>query len=357
VSFPETNNLPALLTTAVGSLPHTEAVDAVNLILRTLKSAPHTPQLQWRDPREQMWLQFTEGLPRFRIDLETLNYYFDTSGDPLRDIEQFYAAYLEILDGAPADRFAVGPEYGRGIHLFLERLKSDGRVRQFVKVQVAGPLSFALTITDEKKKPIFYHPAFRDVAVKATGLKAMWLVDTFRSLGKEVIVFFDEPILSAYGSSALLSVSRTDVIESLNEVMSMTLDRGGIPGVHCCGNTDWGMLMDTVVRIINFDAVNYLETLAIYASNLNEFLGRGGVLAWGAVPNTERIEEETVDHVLKRIRAGVELFHESGVDKDLLLQRNIITPACGCAGLTPRQAEKVYRILEDLETAGERGLV
>ena len=357
MNFAETETLPPLLITAVGSLPHIEAGDAVDLVLRTLKNAPHAPQLPRSDPREQMWVQFSEGLPRFHVDPKELNYYFDTSGDPLGDIEGFYAAYLEIIDGAAADQFAVGADYGRGIRLFLERLSGDGGVRPFVKVQVTGPLSLALTVTDEKKTPIFYHPSFRDVVVKGIGLKAVWLVDTFRAFWKEVIVFFDEPILSAYGSSALLSVSRTDVIDSLNEVMSMTLNRGGIPGVHCCGNTDWGMIMETDARIINFDAVDYLETPAIYAANLNAFLGRGGVLAWGAVPNTEEIEEETAEHVLERIGKGIESYSKAGVDRDLLLRRNIITPACGCAGLAPQYAEKVYKILADLEAAGERGLL
>ena len=166
-----------------------------------------------------------------------------------------------------------------------------------MKVQVTGPLSFALTVTDEHKKPIFYHSIFRDVAVKSTGLKALWLLEQFKPLAENVIVFFDEPSLSAYGSSAFLGVSESDVIESLDEVISMALKGGGFPGVHCCGNTDWGLLAQTSTRIINFDAVDYMETVAIYADKIAEFLERGGWLAWGAVPNTEKVEDETVDHV------------------------------------------------------------
>jgi len=346
--FRDTQVLPPVLVTAVGSLPHTDPDQAVELILKSLPVAPHPPQLSRSDPREQMWIQFTEGLPRFSVDLEQLSYYFDTAGDPVSAIEAFYSAYMEITEGASAGAFGVGEEYGRGIHRFREAFQRSGGKREFAKVQVTGPLSFALTVTDETRRPIFYHPLFRDVAVKGMGLKAVWLVDQFKALAENVIVFFDEPSLSAYGSSAFLSVSKADVIESLSEVVSMVLDRGAIPGVHCCGNTDWGLLMETPVRIINFDAVDYLDSLVIYAAPLTKFLARGGCLAWGAVPNTERIEHETSADVIRRIRGGVESLVRAGVDRDLLLERLIVTPACGCAGLTQAQAEKVYGTLSEL---------
>ena len=79
--YPETQGLPAVLITAVGSLPHEDAEDAVDLILRSLPNAPHTPQLSRAKLLEQMWIQFSEGLPRFRVDLDEKSYFFDTSGD------------------------------------------------------------------------------------------------------------------------------------------------------------------------------------------------------------------------------------------------------------------------------------
>jgi hypothetical protein len=343
--FEDTKVLPQVLTTAVGSLPHTDPPAAVKLVSDTLVAAPHAPQLSRADLREQMWIQCTEGLPRFQVDLENLRYFFDTSGDPADEVERFYERYLQVVEGAAPDEFAIGPVYGRGIHAFRENLRVQGTKLPFIKVQVTGPLSFGLTVPDETGKPIFYHPLFRDVAAKGMGLKAVWLLEAFRPFAENVIVFFDEPSLSAYGSSAFLGVSQNDVVETLDDVMSMVIERGGIPGVHCCGNTDWGMLMETAARIINFDAVDYLDSLAIYGRELREFLARGGVLAWGAVPNTERIDRERVDDVLERIRNGVELLVQGGVDKSDLTRHMLVTPACGCAGLTTLQAEKVYALL------------
>ncbi len=348
--FSETDSLPPLLATAVGSLPHSDPGQAVDFITTHLTTAPHIPQLSRYDPREQMWIQFSENLPRFKADLENLSYGFDTTGDPNPEVEEFYTHYLEVAEGGSADYFAVGPEYGRGIHAFFESLKREGKRWPFLKVQVTGPLSFALTVTDEQKKPIFYHPLFRDIAVKAMGLKAVWLLEQAKAYADRVIVFFDEPSMSAYGSSAFLGVSVEDVIESLDDVISMVVERGGIPGVHCCGNTDWSLLMRSQARIVNFDAVDYMETMAIYAGDLSRFLERGGVLAWGAVRNTALVEGETVKDVVRRIQDGADLIGKSGVDRDALLERVIVTPACGCAGLTMGHTEQVYGLLSELDS-------
>ncbi|MBI5248470.1 MAG: hypothetical protein HY912_03150 [Desulfomonile tiedjei] len=343
-SYSETECLPRVLVTAVGSLPHKDPDAAVDLIMESLPVGPHCPQLSMADPREQMWIQCTEGLPRFRVDLQELSYFFDTSGDYTPDVERFYHEYLAVTEGADPDAFAIGSEYGKGIHAFFSRVQASGKRFPFIKVQVTGPLSFALTVTDQDKKPIFYDPVFRDVAVKGMGLKAAWLLKTFKPFADKVIVFFDEPSLSAYGSSAYLGVSKADVIESLDDVMSMVIDAGGIPGVHCCGNTDWGLLMETSARIVNFDGVDFTESLSIYAQDLMAFLDRGGVLAWGAVPNTAKAAEDSVQLVAERIASGIRLL-EKVIDRDLLTKKIIVTPACGCAGLSLAHAEAVYGLL------------
>jgi hypothetical protein len=348
-AFGDTSVIPEFLATAVGSMPHTNAADAVNLVLESLRTAPHPPQLSRLDPREQMWIQFTEGLPRFRVDLENLSYHFDTSGDPVPEVEEFFMSYFEVMEGGTSDRFRIGEDYGRGIHLLLEQL-GGGKARQpFIKAHVTGPMSFGLTVTDGNKKPIFYDPLFRDVAVKGMGLKAAWLIEQFKPHADNIIIFFDEPSMSAYGSSAYLGVSKEDVVESLDEVISMAAAKGAIAGVHCCGNTDWGILMETSTRIINFDAVDYMDTMPIYAPALTRFLERGGVLAWGAVPNDERVMGETKETILNRVKVGIRMLEEAKVDRDLLTQRLMITPACGCAGLTVEQTEMVYRLLSELD--------
>ncbi len=345
---PVPDTLPDVIVTAVGSMPHKDPDAAVNLVLETLLTAPHIPQLSRAYPKEQMWVQCTENLPRFRVDLQDSKYHFDTSGDYTAELERFYSHYLEVMEGGPADYFAVSEDYGKGIHTLLRRLQ--GRKAPIIKLQVTGPLSFALTIPDEAGKPIFYHDVFRDVAVKGMALKAIWLIDQFKDLADHVILFYDEPSLSAYGSSAFLGVSKSDVVETLDEVFSAASDRGAIIGVHCCGNTDWGLMMESIADIINFDAINYLDTMPIYARELNRFLERGGIPAWGSVPNDDLLPGFTPERVLSGMRYGVKILTEAGVDKDLLEKRTIITPACGCAGLSEQGCRDAYSLLAALDS-------
>ncbi len=356
VDFENSDVIPKLICTAVGSLPHSDPDIAVDLILNNLATAPHTPQLSRAYPQELMWVQVSEGLPRFKADYERQSYFFDTSGDAVGELEQFYTNYLDATEGSSTDAFAISRDHGGGIHALLDRLRNENRKFPFIKLQVSGPLSYAMTVTDEGHKPIFYDSTFRDVTVKGMGLKAIWLLEQFKPFAEKLIMFFDEPSLSAYGSSAFLGVSKKDVIESLEEVIHMVLDRGGIPGVHCCGNTDWGIIMETSARIVSFDAIDYTESLALYNQQLNQFLARGGVLAWGAVPNTERVEKETTSDIVRRLRSGFGILEKVGIDRGLLNSHIIITPACGCAGMSEVQAEKTYKLLAEIEEMGPEAI-
>jgi hypothetical protein len=351
--YTDTEDFPELIVTGIGSLPFSDATTAVKLIMDSVPSAPHQPQLSKFEPREQMWIQFSENIPRFRADFEDGKYHFDTSGDYLGEIEQFYSDYLAVMEGGSAEKFAVGPEFGGSIHAFLKRVQESSTKFPILKLQVTGPLSFALTIPDETGRPIFYNEIFKDIAVKAIGLKAMWLLEQFAPYAHKTIIFFDEPCLSAYGSSAYMTLSRSEVIAVLDEVCEMALQRGGIPGVHCCGNTAWGMLMDTSARIISFDAVEFGASLAMYGKQTTDFLSKGGILAWGAVPNTDQVNSENAELVVERIRTNMNHLEKSGIPGELLRRRIMITPACGCSGMSDEDALKLYGLLKELEQTGK----
>ncbi|MFH0957681.1 MAG: hypothetical protein V1897_03170, partial [Pseudomonadota bacterium] len=147
-----TEVLPRLLTTAIGSLPHLDAESAVRLILKSLSVAPHLPQLSRLHPREQMWIQFSEGLPGLKADFEELKYFFETSGEHSAQVETFYEEYLAIIEGASSSRFKITPDYGLGIEICFDKLNRNQSKYSIIKAQVTGPLSFALSVTDENGK-------------------------------------------------------------------------------------------------------------------------------------------------------------------------------------------------------------
>jgi hypothetical protein len=144
--------------------------------------------------------------------------------------------------------------------------------------------------------------------------------DLFPSI--PTILFFDEPSLSSFGS-AFSSLNREDVIHSLNECFDAVK---GLKGVHCCGNTDWSVLLSTNLDLLSFDAYEYLETLSLYPKELRFFLERGGILAWGIIPTSEAILKEDAQDLVKRFKEGVEALSKRGIDQRLL-QGAILTPS------------------------------
>jgi len=161
--------------------------------------------------------------------------------------------------------------------------------------------------------------------------------------GIKTIVFFDEPSLSSYGS-AFSSLNQEDVIHSLNECFDAIK---GLKGIHCCGNTDWGLLLETHLDILSFDAYGYLETISLYPKQLSAFLERGGVLAWGIVPTSEAILKEDAQSLIKRFKEGVKALAKKGIDPSLL-QRAILTPSCGTASLSIPLSERVCQLTSEV---------
>jgi hypothetical protein len=105
------------------------------------------------------------------------------------------------------------------------------------------------------KRPIFYDSTLREILVKHLSSKARWLEKRFNTSfqGVKTILFFDEPSLSSYGS-AFSSLNREEVIHSLKECFHAV---EGLKGVHCCGNTDWSLLLETGLDILSFDAYGF----------------------------------------------------------------------------------------------------
>ena len=120
-------------------------------------------------------------------------------------------------------------------------------------------------------------------------------------------------------------------------------------GTHCCANTDWSLLLATSVDILAFDAYGYAENLALYPDELRAFLDRGGMLAWGLIPNTgEEAETITLSQARQALESALQLFERKGFDRQGLLAKALFTPACGTGTLALPVAERVMRLTREL---------
>jgi hypothetical protein len=346
------NFKPKFLATAIGSLPHDDPAIAVDVVLANIPDAPAWPQLPKLGLREQMEVQYSEGIPCAVLDHAKNRMYLDTSKDYSEAFAAFYETYMTATEGGgDFSAMAITPEFSKGIYELERRLKAEGKKRPFVKMQTTGPCSFALTIVDENKRAIYYSEEFRDVIIKALGMKCRWQLQKFRPYAERLICFIDEPILSAFGSSTYVSVKREDVVAHLKEVIGAVHAEGGLAGIHCCGNTEWSILIDAGVDIVNFDAFGFGQTIAMYPAAVKAHLQRGGALAWGVVPTSPAIREQTVESLEAHFEAMADNLAAKGIDKQLILELAMITPSCGTGSLEVADAEKVLTMLGELSKA------
>ncbi|MDP8246773.1 MAG: hypothetical protein P9M00_01410 [Candidatus Tritonobacter lacicola] len=326
--------------TAIGSFPHDDAAALCGLILQKLPAIPCWPQLPKRAFKEQMYVQASEGLPCVVIDEEKEKIYFDTSGDIYPELEKC----LTHVISEDVDYFAISEGYAAGLHemvRLLENKKPD--TITWVKGQTVGPVSLGLTVTDQAKRSIIYNDELFEAITKCCVMKARWQIRKLKSVHPHVIIFIDEPYLSSFGS-AYINIQRDQVIGLLTEIIEAVHDEGALAGVHCCGNTDWSLLMDTPIDIINFDAYGYFEGITLYPEKLGDFLEKGGVLAWGIVPTSDAIATCSHDGLLEEIKKKMAALEKKGVEKELLLSNCLITPSCGTGTLSVDLADRVLNV-------------
>jgi len=331
--------------TAIGSLPHQDVDRACEIVLESFSQIPAWPQLPKRNLRENMYVQVSEGMPCLLLDEEKGMVYFQTKGDVTGELEKFYEKIIENK----VDYFKISEDYAAGFYSLMEHLRKKlskgegGAGILALKGQLIGPISFGLTVTDENRKSILYHEQLVDAVVKTCVMKACWQITRMKEVFPQIIIFIDEPYLASFGS-AFVSLSRDEVVNYLNQVIDAIKSEGAIAGIHCCGNTDWSILMDTKVDIISFDAYSYLETIGLYPEKLKEFLSQGRHLAWGIVPASSQVMEEEINSLIKRFEDGLKLLDSKGVERERILENLLITPSCGTGTLPVEVAEKVVKL-------------
>ena len=324
------------LPTAIGSMPHKDPALACSQVTRYLKDIPAWPQLPRRSFLENMYVQFSEGFPGVVVTEGKI--YIDRTRDLDKPLEALYAAYLENN----ADKYPVGADYAAGLHHFLT-LKNLQPLA--VKGQITGPVSWGLTVTDSSQRSIIYDDTLADAAAKLLRLKAAWQEKALKQISPNTIIFVDEPYMTSFGS-AFVSISKERVISLLEEVFGGIK---GLKGIHCCGNTDWSVLLATSADILSFDAYNYARSLSLYPVEVKKFINGGGAIAWGIVPNDEEsLAGESAASLKDRLEAAMAPFTRDGIGFRQLIRQGLLTPSCGLASLSEDAAARALELLAEL---------
>jgi methionine synthase II (cobalamin-independent) len=344
---------PNCLPVLIGSLPGKDHQQAIDLIFAQTPAIPIWPQMS-AYPEEGMIKQFLPGMPGL-AHCDDLTY-IEGEGDEFEAaLLAFFEEYLMVTEGAQEldeSRFTLSPEVARGFHLFLERARQAQANLTALKGQITGPLTFCTGVVDHKGRAIFYDDQLRDAAVKLLALKARWQARKMSEILPHPMVFFDEPAMAGFGSSAFITISPEDVIACFKEVFEAVHQEGALTGVHVCANTEWPVVFDSGVDVISFDSFSFFDRFILYPEHLKAFFDRGGILASGIVPTTEDlIIGQDADSLTAKWQDQAAQLVSLGISSEVVYQQSLITPSCGTGTISP---ELACRVLELTRAVSDR---
>lgn len=344
----------SFLSTSIGSLPHKDPAVAVEFLAANLNEIFCWPQLPKVSQLEDMTSQYAEKLPGLVYDAADQRYFIDSSTDEFMEaLEELMIDYDAIVEEGNLellDKYAISEERCSAFKIWLTEAEKLQPVA--LKGQITGPFTYATSITDTENKCAYYDETLKETIEKFLALKALWQINEFKKVCPDsfYIMSMDEPSISQYGSSAFMTVQKTDIITSLNNIASVIHKFGGVSFVHCCGKTDWTIITSSEVGMLNFDAYNFSDSLAIYSSDIQRYLEKGGFIAWGLIPtlDPDQVDEANLECISELFENTKQILTGRGVSEKLLLEQSIITPACGTGSLSVEYAEKALKLTAEV---------
>ena len=327
--------------TGIGSVPSTDICGTCRKVLESFPDIPFWPQFVKNSPFEDMSIQFSEALPLLYVNKENRSLHVSNK-EIESELTQFYEHYLS----EDMDYFRITKSYSVGLYKMIEMInQKPDECGAFIKGQTVGPATFAAGIMNRDGKSILSDENLLEAYCKGLAIKALWQVKELEKTGKRVIIFLDEPYLSGFGS-AFSPIQRHDVIRLLDEIISYLKEKSeALVGIHCCGNTDWSMLIEAHPHIINFDAYGYMDYFLLYPKEISGFINSGGIIAWGIVPTADFTGDETLELLHEKLQRGIKHLSDYGIDPDLIRSNSILTPACGMGSISEESADKVLELV------------
>jgi hypothetical protein len=289
--------------------------------------------------------QYSEGFPFVKIIGEDV--YVSKAEEP--ELSAFYEAV------ANKSGFPISQKYAAGFYTFIDMLKEKSQKFNTVKGHITGPLTFTLSLTDDQKRPIFFDEEMKELSLELLKGKVSWQVEMLKPYADNVLIFVDEPILSALGTSAYLGVSTEEALRMLKEIVKHIKNEGALAGIHCCGKADWPLVLSSGIDVFNYDSYFFWDTLALYPEDVKTFIDNNGFIAWGVVPTTEIIREVDLQGLKQQFERGLASLEEIGIPGDKLRQHVLITPSCGTGSLTVEDTLKVFSLLKGLKKSYAQG--
>jgi len=333
--------LPPLATTGIGSLPHTHL--EVGLQAALAMDIPFLPQLPVGRPSEFMLPQALEGLPGLR---------WDEDGMCTVDLEEWSAgradfeARLETaLDSGSLESFEPSLEGCRAWRPFLWEV--ENRKLTFAKAQLAGPFTVRLWARTRDGVPTLEVPGLDAGIHRLLLARALAMVKALRRAGTTPLFFLDEPGLNSFSRG---NARHLLAMQELRLMVVALQREGALVGLHCCGNTDWALLLEAGLDVLALDVRLSLDAVLEESGPFARFLDSGATLSLGIIPT-----DSSSTYDLGELVDAVEVSLEAALPPGRSFAREgaqmLLTPACGLAMHSVGDAELV---LEQLKVAKRR---
>ncbi|MFP2929799.1 hypothetical protein ACLESO_32325 [Pyxidicoccus sp. 3LG] len=333
--------LPACATTGIGSLPHTQV--ELGLQAALAQDIPFLPQLPVGKPSELMIPAAMEGLPGLS---------FDAEGLCTIDLDAWAAGRADFearLDAALAagalEQYEPSPEACRAWRPFLWEVET--RKLAFAKAQLAGPFTVRSVARTSSGQPALDVPGLDQAMYRLVLARSLAMVKALRRAGTTPLFYLDEPGLYAFQRTQPRHLL---ALQELKLLVVALQREGALVGVHCCGNTDWGALLDVQPDLLSLDVRLSLDAMVEEREALERFLVSGATLSLGIVP-TDLASAYEVSELVDSVEASLKAALPRGFSFAQVVSTVVLTPACGLAMRSVVDAE---RILEELKAAQRR---
>ena len=308
----------AYAATGIGSLPGTDPVEAVKLVLGTLPDLPFLTELPARGQHADIAGRSAALLADLPVDLQPAGWRL-TSG--------------RSRDGARAkDLLAYD----------LEALEEAADSPPALKVQCAGPWTLAALLELPRGDRVLADPAAVDDLAQslAEGLGRHLADLAGRLPGTRLVLQLDEPSLPSVLGGGIPTASgfgrlRAPTAERATAILATVLEQAGAADtvVHCCAP----QVPVELLRRAGAGAVSLDATLLTPRDDdpLGEAVEGGTGLLLGVVPAVDA----TLD--LRARTAEVEqIWRRLGQSPEVLPRTVVVTPTCGMARATPGHARR-----------------
>ena len=321
---------PAESATGIGSMPGTDPVESLAVVLGELPNLPFLPELPARGPGADL-------------------------------IGRTAALLVDLPVETTATGWRLAERRGRDLGRATGLLESDldameaaaaGYAGNF-KIQVCGPwtLAASLGLTRSVEPALADAGAVADLIASLAEGTAAHVADVGRRLpGARLIVQLDEPALpgvlagSVPTASGLRRIPAVDV-QDVEAGLGSVLTAAQAPAmIHCCApGVPFGVLASAGARAVSFD-------LGLLGRDEEDEIGEiaeaGLGLAVGAVPAARHEDTLAVGNgrppgAREAGETVIALWRRIGLPPARLTEQVVITPACGLAGTSPQRARAV----------------